>query len=226
MFAEFFCKKRMGCLACTVAIAVFSICIGYAHSFLMIKSIEINEEFYFLISDDTHIEASAELVKWDGGAGYLLEEGGTRYVAITVFMDRASAEIVQQRLLTNGQRTSLLKRGTQKLYFKGKEKEKRELYVSALNLFKNYLVLLEDCITKLENGMTQEACKRILKTIERQFRCAQNLYAGYVAFKEVCGNTINDIVEICTHTVYLKDLRYLLCWQAEKYIQLCDSFAL
>jgi hypothetical protein len=88
------------------------------------------------------------------------------------------------------------------------------------------MLLLEDCIGRLESGMTQEACKRILRVIERQFIYSKWRYNVYPSFAKVCSQSGESLREICAQTVYLKDLRYLLCWQAEKYVELCEAFSL
>ena len=226
MLAEFFYKKKFGCFVCAIVLTFIFGCVAYARYFVGIKSVDVDETFYFLVRKDAGIEASAELVRWDGGAGYFIEEGGSEYVAINVFLKKEEAELVQKRLSLKGASTTILQKRIQKLYFKGRKKEQATLYVAALNLFKSYMIVLEECITRLENGLTQEACKRILKTLEKQFRYVEKTCDGYLQMQKACSVISSVVSQMCSTTVYLKDLRYLLCWQAEKYIQLSGAFAL
>lgn len=225
MVAEFFYKK-IGWIARGVCVAVTFLCMGYAFMLSQVKSVSFHESMYFLVTEDTKVEAGAEFIKWEGGAGYLLENGGEEYVVVSVFSERESAETVQNRLTESGKKTSILNRGAGNLYFKGREKKKAKVYVSGLKLLKSYILLLEDCIGKLENGMTQQACKRILQTLKKQFDHAQNIYAEYASFCKVCEISAQELEDICEGTVYLKDLRYLLCYQADCFTQLCAQFSL
>ena len=224
MLTEFFYKYRITRVACWLSLFFVLACVGYAFSLSKAKEVNFEESVYFLVLEDARIEAGTEFVKWQGGAGYLLSLGEEEYVAISVFLNKESAEIVQKRLRENGQKTSLIKKGVQRLYFKGKEKRKASMYINALNLFKSYVHLLEDCIGRLENGLTQEGCKRILKTLEKQFCYAQKVYAGYPAFSHLCDKSSQELSKICEGIIYLKDLRYLLCYQIDVFFALCDVF--
>ena len=222
MFTEFFSKKLMGGISLTIV----TFCVGYAFALSRVKCEDFYGAVYFLTSQELQVEAGAEFIKWDGGAGYFIKSEEEECLAISVFLDKTSAQRVQERLNGSGQKTNILKKGKEKLYFKGKEKKKSRVYISALNLLKSYLLLLEDCIGQLENGMTQEACKRILKTLEKQFAYSKRIYKEYNAFAAVCLQSKNSIQELRRDIVYLKDLRYLLCWQVEKYVELCNAFSL
>jgi hypothetical protein len=222
MFTEFFSKKLMGGISLTIV----TFCVGYAFALSRVKCEDFYGSVYFLTSQELQVEAGAEFIKWDGGAGYLLKSEEGECLAISVFFDEASAQKVQKRLCASGKKTNILQKGKQKLYFKGKEKAKSNFYIGALNLFKSYMHILEDCIGELEGGMTQEACKRMLKILEKQFAYSKRIYKEYNAFAAICLQSKNSIQEVCRDIVYLKDLRYLLCWQAEKYVELCNAFSL
>ena len=226
MSANFFTKKITMRFAFIFSLLFISFCVGNAYLITQAKKNNLHTSFYFLVSQDVRIEASTELMKWEGGAGYLIENDGKQYVAYTVFTDKADGERVQRRLTLMGKETLLLPTKTQVLYFKGKKKRKAGFYTSALELLRSYIILLEECVTRLENGMTQEACKRILKVLARQFHYAKNCYGEYAEFSKLCQKSGEELILLCQNTVYLKDLRYILCWQAEKYVDLCSAFSL
>ena len=226
MLTEFFNIKKMMRLVYAVCVVLVCFSIGYASLLARIKSVEINASFYFLVSDDTRVEAGAEFVKLEGGAGYLLENEGAQYVAFSVFLDRESGQTVEKRLTAKGEAVSLLRKSKQTLYFKGKEKKNASLYVNALKILKSYIFLLNECITKLQDGMTQEACKRILNTLAGQLFYASQAYGKYVDLSKVYLMSGEFLQEICEGVVFARDLRYLLCWQAEKYVELCETFSI
>lgn len=222
MFTEFFYKKKMRA-ACGICLAISFGCLWYAYSLFTIKRVIYYDSFYFLVSENMHLEVSAELVKWQGGAGYFLEEDGKAYVAYTVFSKEENGKIIQKNLK---EKTLLLQKRVDALYFKGRKKKKANMYISALKLFKSYILLLENCINRLGNGMTQEACKRILNTLVSQFRYAAKEYAEYAAFAKLCVQSGEELEISCQDKVYVKDLRYLLCWQVEEYMGLCNAFSI
>ena len=100
------------------------------------------------------------------------------------------------------------------------------MYLSALKLLKSYIELLDNCVIGLERGMTQEACKRILKILEKQFSYSQNVYKSYPSFKKICKTSAMELQRIFGDTVYVKDLRYLLCYQADAFSKLCSAFSI
>ncbi len=167
---------------------------------------------------------SAEFTKLEGGAGYLLTEKDGQYVALSVYLTEGDGLAVQAGLEEGS--TRLLRKGISSLYFKGKDKKKSALYRNALRILEGYICVLEECISRLEKGATQESCKRILQILRRQFVFAEKEYAEYPAFSLSCGEWAKELEKIDEETVYAKDLRYLLCWQAERYLQLCEDFCL
>ncbi len=217
-----FCKRLISTVIC---LTVACICI-YAFSISRAQTVEIGKYFYFLVSDDERVEVGAEFAKLNGGAGYLISYGNSEYVALSVYLDRAEGENVQDILACNGEKTYLLTQGTQTLYFKGKQKKKSDFYINALRTLESYMSVLNDCISRLEKGMTQEKCKRILTLLKKQFAFSSSTYAEYPSYAVICGKSAQELNNICASTVFLKDLRYLLCWQVEKYVQLCAEFSL
>ena len=226
MSAEFFYKRIIRHFSCVIAFVFVVFCAGYAFTLSRIKRVAFSMKVYFLVEQGGSVEAGVEFVKWNGGAGYVIEYGGEIYVAINVFFDVGSAKKVQDRLAENGNASTILSQEIYTLYFEGGEKKTSALYVNALKQLKSYIFLLEDCIAKLENGMSQEACKRILKIIAAQFQQAQRIYADYPRFKVVCKQTEQQLQSIYNGTVYLKDLRFLLCYQADCLMRLCSAFSI
>ncbi len=210
-------------------LALFIICfsLGYALLLSSAKRVVLGKDFYYVVEKEENVEVGAEFSKLEGGAGYFLEENGRQYVAHAVYFKEIEGKSVVKNLQANGQDVSLMKREVGTLYFKGKEKEFADTYVSALCLLDNYMQIFQEYIIRLEKGLTQERAKELLLTLERQFLQAKKTYKScYAPFAETCGENARAIEEICRQTIYVKDLRYLLCLQSERYKNLCDSFCL
>ncbi len=222
MSTDFLSKKWIRHLAYgVVAILVFCSC-AYACFLSKGKKKEWNAAFYFLLSEDSKVEVGAEFIKLDGGAGYLLRHEGKEYAAISVYLSEEEAKTVQCGLPQKGKGTKIVEKKVDGLYFRNKKQS--VLYVNALRIWKEYITLLNGCISKLEKGLTQEACKRLLNSLKEQYSYSQKEYAAYGAFADVCRQSKENLEALCVGNIYVKDLRYFLCWQAEKYISLCKEF--
>ncbi len=223
MSTKFFSKKRES-IAFGLSLACIVCALCYALTLCFFKRVDMGATFYFLTAEEEHVEAGAEFVKLEGGAGYLLEVDGEEYVALSVYDAEEEGERVRENLLKTGKKTKLVKAGVERLYFRGKERKNANLYVNALRLFQQYISVLSGYIDRLEEGLTQERCKELLRLLERQYARAEEDYAEYAAYAQTCRHTREELARAVEKTVYLKDLRYLLCWQAERYLQLCAAF--
>ncbi len=215
--------KKLAGLACAFAIGVVAFGVFYGGYLSRAKEVEKQKSFYFLLSGDSRVEVSAEFIKLEGGAGYLLEEPDGRYVALAVYLTEEEGLAVQESLQ---EPTVLCRKGVSTLYFKGKEKKNTSLYLNALRTLEGYISVLSECINRLEKGGTQESCKRLLAILQRQFAYAEGEYEEYPAFSQACGEWSGRLKGLCEETVYAQELRYLLCGQVEKYLQLCEEFSL
>ena len=79
--------------------AVFLLIVGLCSVYRFYPhKVSISAQFHFLVSEDTRIEASAEFIKLEGGAGYLLRENGRDYVVLSVYLDKVDGLAVQEVL--------------------------------------------------------------------------------------------------------------------------------
>ncbi len=226
MLADNFLKKNLFRIA-SLALTLFCVlgCM-YASLITNAKRVDVNSHFYFLVTDDVKTEVGAEFAKLEGGAGYLLEHGGSEFVALAVYLEEGEGLTVQENLQKEGKITSLLQKGVLALWFKGVKKKRANLYVNGLNTFKSYIYLLNETINRLDKGLTQERCKSLLNTQVKQYQYAKECYREYSALSDIFEKSAQQLFAILEEVVYLKDLRYLLCWQTEKYIGLCEEFSI
>ena len=219
--------KRISFLIASVIFVIASVfaCM-YAGVIANAQKIDFYDSFYFLVTDDTKIEVGAEFAKLEGGAGYLLAHNGAEYVTLSVYLEENEGLFVQEALQKTGRNTSLIQKEVETLYFKREEKKKSTFYISGLKTFKSYINLLNETIKRLDEGLSQEKCKALLKMQYKQYNHAQGQYYAYKALSNVFEKSAEQLFVILDGVIYLKDLRYLLCWQAEKYITLCSQFSL
>ena len=199
----------------------FTLSFAYAPILQRMEVYPIEGVFYFLVSTDERIEVGAEFVKLDGGAGYFLEDGGRTCVAVSVYLKEEDAIAV-----SNDTAYQILQKGVDRLYFKGMEKRTAKERVAALELLKNYITILDGCISRLEKGETQESCKRVLKILEKQLLYAGNQFVYYKQFSKLCAQFHDSLLRITEDTIFLSSLRYLLCRQADGYVRLCEEYRL
>lgn len=192
------------------------------------KIVPMDAQFYFLVNGDTHVEAGAEFVKLSGGAGYLLEYENREYAVLSVYLKQSDGETVQASLFAQGEDTELIEISVRSLCFKTpSEKKDANMYIGALRSLYGCMSVLEGCVARLEKGMTQEGCKRLLFPLQRQFDFLSESYeGGYPSFSKLCKQTAHKLADLGTQTLYVKDLRYLLCELADNYTQLSAAFSL
>ena len=225
MSAGFLLKNKIKALAVSLAFfVVFSILI-YAGTLSSATVVAVEKSFYFLVSENPHVQAGAYDAVLDGGAGYLLETDGRALVALSVYLNENEAKRVTSGY---GESVSVLALKTEKLWFKTREeKRKQEVVESALKRAYNCMELLANEIKRLDNGSTQESTKRILELIKKQFAFMEREHReNYEAFSKVCKDARKELETICAGTVYTKDLRYILCALCGSYKELADEFSL
>ena len=185
----------------------------------------VGKSFYFLVSNDTHIDVSTHETRLDGGAGYLLEYEGTSYVAWSVYFNEADGVAIQTGL---NESSKLLKLDVSCLCFKTRlEKKMQKEIQGALNSFYGCIDVLSQGVAKLDQGMTQEACKRVLEALYKEYSYLKKVYAeNYPQFAKVCDGMQTALSNLFTKPIYGKDLRYLLCGACDAYIRLASIFAL
>lgn len=227
--STFFLRKNIICWIASVISTVF-VCGVFIYTFILsqTKIVDVNVWFYFLVSEDTRVEAGAEFIKLDGGAGYLLRNNGKDYVVLSVYLEENDGEMVREALAKQGKATRVLSVGIQRLYLKlSKDKKKANIYARAFHCLQSYMKVLTEAASNLEKGGTQEACKRMIQPLIRQLLFLSEQYQElYPAFAKLCRGTADSLAQISNETVYVKDLRYLLCEWAEKTVILATKFSL
>lgn len=228
MATNFLWSKTCAYVLLGLALGVTSGAMAYAKTLSAVETVALNTDFYYLVSEETRIEVSAELIKLEGGAGYLLQEKDGDCVALNVYLSEKDANSVLRSINGSEKNLSVKRRSSDKLYLKTLTDKKNALtYKGAFDSLYGCMQVIENCAFRLENGMTQESCKRILKKVQGQLGYLSAEYKNsFPDFATLCENKGNALGEILEDIVYLKDLRYVLCEMAGGYVALTDNFKL
>lgn len=223
MTADFFIKRRY-LLSIVICLSLFVCFLGYTAKLAYATEVWVGKTFYFLISSKSDSEAAVHTMRLDGGAGYLLTDGDHTYIAYSVYLNDDALQAIQAGLT---EETKIVKKSVRYVSFKGKDKKKAGIYCGALNNLYNGIDVLSQCIAKLESGGTQQACKRLLGILERQFGYMATVYQGqYPTFSNVCAGLQKKLQTLTEDTVFCKDLRYMLCETCEAYLRLAEHFSI
>ena len=226
MSAVFFSKRRWLYIACNQLLAVFFIIYGlYAVMIKHASSVWVGKSFYFILSEDVHIEVGAYESRLDGGAGYLLKYEGEEYIAWSVYLKEEDGITVQANIDTP---TKLVKWEVTHLYFKTLgEKKRKRVIKGALNNLYGCIDILSQGIARLDQGSTQVTIREILTTLQRQVAYLGKTYQdAYPQFSKVCAGLQTSLEGLMDTTIYGKDLRYLLCGMCDAYIRLASVYTL
>lgn len=224
MQADFFHKKAFRVLFVFFAILCFCI-VGLAYRYYPYQ-VFLGAEFHFLVSNEARVEVGAEFIKLEGGAGYLLRYEGREYAVLSVYLNEMDGLQVQQTLLEKGKSTQLISVRASALTFRGEtERKNAGIYVGALRSLYGCLSVLEESISRLEKGMTQEKTKGVLTELIHQLSFMSEIYADSYPSVAALSLSLCSAMRMENQGIlYAKNLRYLLCESGESYVALTKAF--
>ncbi len=228
MRTGFFYKRITAKLLGLLSFCIVLFCFVYAYTLSAVQTYTLGKTFYFLVSPSKHIQASTHTAQNLGGAGFLLSDENTDYVAYAAYTSQTDGAQAQRELNAIGQDTLLLPVSVETLYFKLREDKKKSGEIIAFfSWLETQLDLLKQEIKLLERGITQQAVKRLLRSQERQFAYAKEKYASTLsAFSKVCTSAQLQISDMIKGIVYLKDMRFLHCYLTQAYVEIAKTYAL
>ena len=222
MATDLFLKKYLKSVLIGILVLIFIGILGYTGSVSNKKRIEVRKNFYFLVSTSTHVEASTHFVSWSGGSGYLLEDNGREYVVFSVYLQKEDALSVQELLK---EPTQLITRSVECLYTSDENLSKG--VKGAFQTYYGWLTVLQNEINRLAQGCTQQSSKRILNILKKQMEYSSKKYENdFSDYADVCKIGAEQLTQITNGTVYVKDLRYLLCEFCVAYCQLANLYTI
>lgn len=205
----------------------FMACVIGAFCRLYVKKVDLKTSFHFLVSEEKSVEAGAEFIKLEGGAGYILRYENKDYAVLSVYLSQEDASSVQEVLSLQNRQTQLISVSAPILCFFGKKQCKKEnVYVGALRTLYACLTVLEETVSKLEKGMTQEKSKGILAGLKKQLSYMSEVYAdGYPAFSVLCEDLAGKLPTDKESVIYASRLRYLQCEAVDGYLNVTKEFS-
>ncbi len=203
------------------------LCVFYGGYLSKCITVPHNATFYLLTCSEMNVEVGMQFVRLEGGAGYLWEEKGKEYVVASIYKKAQEADNVCLSLKKTGEAYCVQSVGIQNLYFKGRDKLKKDIYISALNTFRGYLDVMMHCVSNLDTGKPQNRIKNILSTSCHQLKELSKQYLEeYTSFAGLCRNIAEELQGIERGVIYSSDLRYITCEMLNGYLQLCNQFSL
>ncbi len=211
----------MGCL--TAVSAVLGVYL-YTRYLRKATVAAVSQNYYFLVSESTHVEASAQAIRLDGGAGYCLERDDRAYVSVCAYLTEVEAKSVQANL---DEDTRVLSLGVENLYFKSREEKRNAAKITgAFTTLSDVIEVLAKETKRLDEGGTQESSKRILEILRRQLVYLSKEYEWiFPSYANVCKRAAERLSQWIEGTVFVKDLRYLQCELCDSYMQLAENFS-
>ncbi len=223
MTTAFFLKKSIYTgLFAALFVAVCGL-IGYTASLTRTMTISVEKDFYYLVSESEHVEASVCFAVSSGGAGYVLETDDRQYAALSVYLSETDAFTVQATV----EDTCVKKRSARCLYLRKRRDKNAASYIrGGFQTLYGWLTVLEGEINRLSGGCTQQSCWHTLNGLRKQMRYAAKANETYFpAFAKVCDSGAVVLENLTQNIIYAKDLRYLLCSLCEEYCRLSENFA-
>lgn len=221
--AEFFRRKLNAVLALCCSL-IFTFCFAYGFYLNGAKRVVVEHTFYFLVSKNMHVETSAHLSKWQGGAGYVLEKNDKLYVVHSVYTDEKTAKIIEN----SNAEVELLSATGGELYFVGlKEKKEAKNALLSLETLYNEIKLVNETAVRLEGVLTQEKAKGLIKDVVIILKgVGRSSREKFLAFSKTCADAAEKLDEVCKGVLFAKDLRYVACLLADGYLNFCNQFRL
>lgn len=219
-----FKKRRIFTLVITLSI-VFSALL-YSFAIKHIKTLPIGHSFYFVVADSTHLEISTILTTQMGGAGYLIETGKGDRVALSVYLSREESEQVCIQLTKTGERVQTVVKEIDALYFLSNKKHITKIKGAFMTLY-DIIKVLEMEINRLSNGATQQSSREVLSTIKNQLYYLSRTYKSlFPSYATLCKKAGERLLELDNKIIYVNDLRHLLCWLSDGYVDLAKDFSI
>jgi hypothetical protein len=221
----FFLRKRWLKIAiylCSFVITAFSL--SYALVLREVEASGTERIFYFLVSENPHLQVSTIEIQLENGAGYLLKDGNKEYTALSVYLRSSESEKALQSASKRFSDLKIIPVESGKLYFSSRlDKKQAPKILGGLNTLFGCMQVIDYEIKRLEEGATQQSVKRVLQEIEGTivFLGQDNEF-----FSSVCKSTATALNKSVSDIVYLKDLRYLLCELCSAYKNISEEFSL
>ena len=220
MKTGYFCKRIA--IIFTVAFC-FSACV-YARYLKSAEKIGEVKTFYYLTTNSDSVEVCVLDVSKNGGAGFLTDcHSGD--VALSVYFNFTDAEKVQKANEDCYANLKICENKTNALYVKGvfRKKSAKAVRADFENAYRQ-IETLDEALTDLENGGTQESVKRTLGAVKESCRILEkSAIKELQSFFRLGADSAADLEGGIVTT---SKLRYFLCELCVSYAAATEKFSL
>ncbi len=221
MRTDFFYKNLRYVVGIVLAVLLIASIIFSTKACKNAQILPYEVEIYYLVTEDVHVQAGAEFVRLEGGAGYLLENKGKEYVVLNVYFAQSDAKSVQDALSALGRKTQVISLSENTVKSRDKQGYLRlQKYIGALQSMYGCMNVFSQSIMLLEKGETQERVKEMLLKISAHLTYLSKIYGDYNRYAQVCVKTAENLTLYKNEILYVCDLRYILCDMAYEYMKL------
>lgn len=229
MKTDFFRRKTLALAGVLSAATVLS-GIFYAHALTRAIVADVSETFYFLVSEEENVPASAWDAYLGGGGGYVMSRGKTEYAVLSCYFNETDARTVKNNLGNKKISAAVLEESGGMLYFKKRsEKQNAEKIAGCFRTMGSCIRLLYDIANSAETGeYTQQAAQAFAFGRERRSfpsrgrEPRRRLYGDFRLRLPVRF----ELSEIVRGIVYAKDIRYLQVSLSDSYLTLAEEFSI
>lgn len=144
-----------------------------------------------------------------GGAGYILEDGGSYFITVSCYYTERDAETVCASLKRRDLNCCVIKIQTDGYKLQGRAAKKNaELYLGNLNTLDALSRVAYECANGLDNGMNQSKAADTAKSIENSLNALLKANGGN-CFTKTIENLLAEYRDKTGGYIYSKDMRYL-----------------
>lgn len=228
MTAKSFFKRCFVCVfgwvSClfTCAVCVYA---GYIQNATVVNETRC---FYFVVSERENVEVGAHFADHQGGVGRLFSYNDRSYAVFSVYSVLKNGESARTSLTEAGETTALLEIPVGDLYFKTREQKRNAPLVrGAFDCLYQNIRVMEQTVTLLDNGGTQEECKRLLSIMEKQFSYMAKQYkTRFASMSSFCSVRASALQKLEDGILQSKDLRAEMYETCTGYLRLRAEFSL
>ncbi len=202
----------------------------YSRVLLRAEVVDCSQSFYFLVSEEENVAATAHSIALDGGAGYIMRRSGREYAVLACYFTEPAARAVQNTLSVRDISSRILEESGGTLYLTtNSEKRNAEKLKGCFHTLGDCISLLYDLATAAETGgYTQQELKRLLADVGGVLsRLSEENREGIFTGISACAATASaKVAQIRRDIVYSKDIRYIQVWLSDQYLRLAEDFSI
>lgn len=215
----------------TVFCSLLIIFVSFVYANQITRAIKIYSpvSFRFLLSNEKTFAASINTADCNGGAVYVMQQGGKAEVVYDCYFNGEKAISVQNRLRKKGVQTKIYEKEIQTLYLKEKtEKKNKAKILGILQTVEDCIFVLDELIEKAETGdFSQDRLRDSLQVVQKVlFGVSKNKTYPFSEIAKICMDCEKELARMRSEIIFAKELRFVKVALCDGYIRFCENFSL